>query len=100
MATELGKAYVQIMPSAKGISGAISGAVNPEAQSAGTGAGKLLGSGLVTMLTSAIAAAGIGKLIKSSLMEGADLEQNLGGTEAVFGQFAQNVQSQAQTAYK
>jgi len=35
MATELGQAYVQIIPSAKGISGAIKSQLDPEASSAG-----------------------------------------------------------------
>ncbi len=39
MATELGKAYVQIMPSAKGISGSIQKTLNPEAITAGKSAG-------------------------------------------------------------
>ena len=39
MATELGKAYVQIIPSAKGISGSISEAIGGEATSAGKSAG-------------------------------------------------------------
>ena len=34
MATELGKAYVQIVPSAKGISGAIGDELGPEATAA------------------------------------------------------------------
>src|SRR5690625_1016371 len=39
MSTELGKAYVQIMPSAKGISGSIQKTLNPEATKAGKSAG-------------------------------------------------------------
>ena len=46
MATELGQAYVQIMPSAKGIQGSISKQLAPEATSAGTSAGGLLGSAM------------------------------------------------------
>jgi len=38
--TELGKAYVQIVPSAKGISGSIQKAISPEADAAGLTAGK------------------------------------------------------------
>ena len=46
MATELGQAYVQIMPSAKGISGSMSGILDPEAESAGNSAGLKIGSAL------------------------------------------------------
>ena len=35
MSAELGKAYVQIVPSAQGISGSISSIIEPEATSAG-----------------------------------------------------------------
>lgn len=42
MATELGKAFVQIVPSAKGIGGAISKELGGEASSAGKSAGIIL----------------------------------------------------------
>lgn len=104
MATELGQAYVQIMPSAKGIQGSITKQLSPEASSAGTSAGSLLGSNLVGALAGIVAAAKIGETIvggiKASLAEGANLEQSLGGSEAVFGGFAKNVQKTAQDAYK
>lgn len=102
--TTLGQAYVQIMPSAKGISGSIQKVLDPEAKSAGDSAGQLAGSNLVGTITKVIAAAGIGKLLKdgisASLSQGAELQQNLGGTEAVFGEFASNIQNTAKTAYK
>lgn len=100
MATELGQAYVQIMPSAKGISGSISKQFDPEAKSAGESSGKSLGSSLVSTLKKLIVAAGIGKMIASAINMGGELEQNLGGTEAVFGDFAKNIQSSASEAYK
>ena len=59
MATELGQAYVQIMPSAKGISGSIQSALAPEASAAGQSAGSSIGSTLVKAATGIIAAAGI-----------------------------------------
>lgn len=43
MATDLGKAYVQIVPSATGISGGIANAIQPGAKSAGTQAGTTIG---------------------------------------------------------
>ena len=42
--TTLGSAYVQIVPSAKGISGAIAKELDPEAQSAGTSLGSKIGA--------------------------------------------------------
>nr|WP_256090167.1 hypothetical protein [Streptococcus agalactiae] len=88
MATNLGQAYVQIMPSAKGISGSISKTLDPEASSAGSSAGSLLGGKLIGILGSVIAAAKIGemvtKAISSSISEGAALQQSLGGVETLF----------------
>ena len=79
MATELGKAYVQIIPSAEGISGSISKILSPEATSAGDESGKSLGGSLVTAVKGVIVAAGIGKAFASAISEGADLEQSIGG---------------------
>lgn len=53
MATELGKAYVQIMPSAKGISGNIQKTLNPEATEAGKSAGKRMATAISNSLSSA-----------------------------------------------
>lgn len=100
MATELGKAYVQIIPSAKGISGSISNLMKGESQSAGTTAGGLLGGNLVKSLTTVIAAAGIGKAISATLMEGANLQQSLGGIETLFKDDADKVKQYATEAYK
>lgn len=100
MATELGKAYVQIIPSAKGISGSISNLMGGEATSAGKTAGGMLGGNLVKTLTTVIAAAGIGKAISATLMEGADLQQSLGGIETLFKDDADKVKQYATDAYK
>lgn len=100
MATELGKAYVQIVPSAQGISGKISNILRPEAQSAGTSSGGILGSSLVSKLKTVIAAAGIGKAIKAAVTEGANLEQSLGGVETLFKENADLVVKNAREAYK
>lgn len=100
MATELGKAYVQIVPSAKGISGSITGAISPEANSAGESAGLGLGSNLVKAATGIIAAAGIGKVIASSISEGGALQQSIGGIQTLFKDSAQTVLNYAQQSYK
>src|SRR5699024_11012884 len=46
MATELGKAFVQIMPSAQGISGSIQKVLDPEVTSAGKSAGNSLATSI------------------------------------------------------
>lgn len=94
--TEIGKAWVQIVPSAKGISGSISNVLNGEADSAG----KKAGLGIAGGVKKIIAAAGIGVALKKSLSLGAELQQNLGGTEAVFGKHADALQAKAKEAYK
>ena len=60
MAAELGKAYVQIVPSAEGISGSISSVLAPEASSAGQQAGTSIAGGISSALKGAagIVAAG------------------------------------------
>lgn len=100
MATDLGKAYVQIMPSAQGISGSISKLLDGEASSAGKSAGLKIGSGIASVIGGAIAAAGIGKVISSSLMGGADLQQSIGGIETLFKGSADTVKRYAENAYK
>ncbi|MGC4386786.1 phage tail protein, partial [Streptococcus suis] len=84
MATDLGSAYVQIVPSAKGISGSISKLLGGEVDSAGRSAGSSLGASLVSALSGALAAAGIGKIISSALSAGADLQQSFGGLDTIY----------------
>lgn len=100
MATELGKAYVQIIPSAEGISGKISNILKPESAAAGDESGKSLGGSLVTAVKGVIVAAGIGKAFAAAISEGADLEQSIGGVETLFKDSATKVQEYARQSYK
>lgn len=100
MATELGKAYVQIIPSARGITGMIQKEMSGEVASAGASSGKSLGSNLVSALKGAIVAAGIGKAIGAALSEGAALQQSLGGIDTLFKASAEKVKGFANEAYK
>lgn len=63
--------------------------------SAVSGAMMKVGAGMTAGFTVPVVGA-IGGVVKSF----AELEQNIGGTEAVFGQFASSVQADAKTAYK
>ena len=92
---ELGKAFVQIMPSAEGIQGKLSEMLGGAAEQAGIAAGKTI----MSSIGSIIKKLGIGKVLTDSIFAGGDLEQNLGGTEAVFGEFAQSIQNSAKDAY-
>ncbi|AGF87427.1 putative phage tail protein [Streptococcus phage phi5218] len=100
MATDLGSAYVQIVPSAKGISGSISKLLGGEVDSAGRSAGSSLGASLVSALSGALAAAGIGKIIGSALSAGADLQQSFGGLDTIYDGAQESAKRFAQEAYK
>lgn len=100
MATELGKAYVQIIPSAKGISGMIQKEIGGEVASAGVSAGESLGSKMMGAVSGVIAAAGIGQAIGASITEGAALQQSIGGIETLFKTSAGKVRGYAEEAYR
>lgn len=98
--TNLGKAYVQIMPSARGISGSISKLLGGEAKSAGASAGLGFGGKLVGVASKVIAAAGIGKAFATSIRAGGALEQSIGGIETLFKGSANIVKGYAKNAYR
>lgn len=100
MATELGKAYVQIMPSAKGIGAATAKVLDGEMGSAGEVGGSSFAKALLKKATGILSAAGIGAIIGKSITEGAALEQSLGGVEAIFGDAADTVIQNANNAFK
>lgn len=100
MATELGKAYVQIIPSARGMKGMLSKELGADIPQVGKEVGESLAGKLIGVTKKLIAAAGIGKLIHSSLMEGANLQQSLGGIETLFKGSADVVKKYANEAYK
>ena len=96
MATELAKAYAQIIPSAVGIQGRIQKEIEPEADSAGSS----FGGKMVGMIKKVIATAAIGKALSASISEGAALEQSLGGIETLFKDSADKVKANAAKAYQ
>ena len=100
MATELGQAYIQIMPSARGIKDMIKKELGSEIPQAGQEAGESLSSKMLSVAKKAIAAAGIGKFFSASLTEGANLQQSLGGIETLFKGSADVVKKYANEAYK
>lgn len=97
---EVGKAYVQILPSAKGIKGSISKQLNGEADAAGSSAGLKIGGSLVKTLTGVVAAAGIGKAISASITEGAALQQSFGGLDTIYGEASEAAKQYARDAAK
>ena len=97
---ELGKAYVQIIPSAEGIQGKITEVLGGEAASAGESAGQLLGAQLVGTLKKVLSAAAIGKAIADSINAGGALQQSVGGVETLFKDSADTVKAYAAQAYR
>lgn len=85
MATELAKAYVQILPTTKGIKSALTSELGGPAGEAG----KSAGDSFVSKMKGVIAAAGIGavvtKTIKDAVDAGANLQQSFGGLDTLYG---------------
>ncbi len=59
-----------------------------------------ISAGLFKKITKAASAIGLGKIISDSIMNGGDLEQNLGGVEVVFDKYADSMRGKAETAFK
>ena len=97
---DLAKAYVQIVPSARGMKAGLTSIVNGEMPSGGKSAGSLFGSNLVSTIKGVITTAAIGKALSSTIMAGADLQQSLGGIETLFKDSAATVIANAEQAYK
>lgn len=80
---ELGKAYVQIVPSAQGITGSISSVLNGEAASAGDSAGQKAGENLAGSMKKALAASGVDKTVSGALDASGVLKKNASGVQQV-----------------
>lgn len=98
--SDLGTAYVQVVPSAQGIKGALSKQFGAEGASAGQSAG----SAMIGKMKGLIAGAAIGTTvvagIKKAIGEGAALEQSMGGIETLFKNSSSTVIANAKKAYK
>jgi phage-related protein len=118
MAGDIGSATVRVSPNMTGIQGKIAagfkGAAGPATAALGDeveknsgpfqGAlGKLGGfakaGGLAIAAGLAAGAAGMAALTGKALQAGAELEQQLGGAEAVFGEYANQIKAAADDAY-
>lgn len=119
MATDIGTAYIKVAPNMSGIQSKIAsgfkGSAGPATQALGDEVNKSSGpfqsaisklGGIAKVGGIAIAsglvagAVGITALTKKMLLAGAELEQQLGGSEAVFGEYAKNIQNLALSAYE
>lgn len=98
MATELAKAYVQIIPSMQGIKEKLREEI--DGSGAAEESGKSFGGKLTSAIKKAVTTAAIGKTIKESVMSGADLQQSVGGVETLLKDSAQTVIQYANNAYQ
>ena len=106
--TELAKAYVQIIPTTKGIKSEIGKELGEEVEIAGDEAGKKggenAGVSFAKKMMKIIAAAEIGKKvvegIKASVEAGAALEQSIGGIETLFKESSDTMIQYANNAFR
>lgn len=115
---DIGTAYVRIAPNMTGMQGKIAAGMKGQGTQAGNqlaseldasggpvqGAmGKLGGiakaGGAVIAAGIAAGAVGVGALVGKMVQSQAELEQQLGGAEAVFGEYAQGIKDKANDAY-
>lgn len=123
MATELGKAYVQIIPSADGIKSQLESILGDNMPN-GSKTGKKLGNSITSGFSSAVksmgsivsstlataakvgtaalsvASVGVGALVKQSTEAYAAYEQNVGGVETLFKANSDTIIKYANEAYK
>lgn len=110
--TNLGNAYIQIIPSAQGIGGSISKILNNEADAAGKSAGSKLSGALggalkvgLGVTTAAIGAAigaataAVGKFAQEAVSSYANYEQLVGGVDKLYGEASQKLQGYADQAF-
>jgi phage-related protein len=100
MATDLGKAYIQIVPSAKGITSSIKDVIEKPMSENGVHGGSLLGGGVVKTLTKVLATGTLGTIVGKSLTEGGKLQQSIGGVETLFGSSADKLKRYASRAFR
>ncbi|MBR4707902.1 MAG: hypothetical protein IKP29_07600 [Pseudobutyrivibrio sp.] len=84
MASEIAKAYVQLVPSAKGFGSGIKAAIGGDITSAGESAGADFGGSMVSKMKGVIAAAGLGVAVKETLEAGGALQQSFGGLDTLY----------------
>lgn len=104
MATEVGQAYIQIIPSAKGISGSIRDIIDKEAGKAGKSGGNILSNGLKSGVSAFTVAAGtmianmatsaaraLGNIASSAMSVGANFETSLAKVQSISGGTAEQM---------
>ena len=97
---DLGKAYVQIIPKAEGITNKISDAISPGAEKAGKDGGSKLVNTMKKVLIGSAIGAPIVAGVKAALDEGGKLQQSFGGLDTIYGDAAEAAKAYAAEAAK
>lgn len=100
MAGSIATAFVQVVPTTDGITNNLEKAFGGSGEKAGETAGKNFLLKFGKMLAGSAAAKVIYDFFKESINQGAELQQNIGGTVAVWGRAATDITSRASQAYK
>lgn len=86
---DIGKAYLQIIPKAEGITGQLGQLIDAPSKAAGEKGGKDAGHGIASGIGKALAGLAIGGTItaglKTAMDEGAKLQQSFGGLDTIYG---------------
>ena len=96
--TSIGKAYVQIIPKADGISSEMENLLGDGAKKSGESAGKMMGSSMLGAIKKVAVAAGVTKIIGDTINAGADLQQSFGGLDTLYGDAADTAKEYAYQA--
>ena len=86
--TSIGKAYVQIVPTAKGITNDVENLLSDGVEKGGETAGKSFGTKMLGALGKLGIAAAVAKTFSDSISEGAKLQQSFGGLDTLYGDAA------------
>lgn len=93
---ELGKAYVQVIPSTKGIKGQL----EQEFANSGSSSGSKFGGAFKGVLSRLAIGAVVAKGVKDAFKEGAALEQSIGGIETLFKNSSDKMKEYASNAWR
>ena len=96
MATEIAKAYVQIVPSAEGIKGKLTEVFAAEA----TDAGEAIGKKMVSGIQKALEASDIGKKLADSIDQNGMVKQSLSNVETAFKDNTNKIKDYTEETYK
>ena len=109
-ATQIAKAYIQIIPTTQGIKASLTTAMDDAGDEAGKSAGKKSGSSFLSSAGSAIAkgaavvgsaaATAVSAIVKNSVESFSEYEQLVGGAQLMFGDAFGTVAESAKNAYK